>query len=256
MIPTYLEQLIHQGKAEHKTFSGAVAEELVLTVPDKTYAIIYEYWYKPLLSDYGAEIGAAATVDFSEMLQYVNFYNTETFQAYWHEVAPDYVIKNHDNIPTENPTAVANYIVPSTKQTDYRSCYIKTSRDISIYFTKAIIDDMVFNTGAVPAIEPLSGYFGYANPLLLITRLIQNYHENGGVLGNYLPLQEFITRQVVPAARPDFVNMVYSLPFFGGAIPSPTAWAGLGTDALGKIRAQHFQCNYVLINAENPKNLI
>ena len=50
--------------------------------------------------------------------------------------------------------------------------------------------------------------------------------------------------------------MVYSMPFYGGDFPSPLGFAGPGTDALGKVRAQHFQCNYVLINAENPKNLI
>ena len=261
MIPTYLEKLIHQGKAEHKTFSGAVAENLVLTVPDKTYAIIYEYWYKPLLSDLGAIAQPAAPenqrINAAEFIQFVNFFNADSFNSYWHEVNPDYVNKSQTLFALENPTIVGNpFYMPATQQTDHRTCYIKTNRDISIYFTQLNPDDLTLNTGAVPQIDPLNNWFGYADPLLLITRLISGYQNNNTLLANYEPLQDFITKQVIPAARPDFVNQVFTLPSYGGAITSPAAYAGAGTSALGKARAQHFQCNYVLVNTENPKNLI
>ena len=257
MIPNYLEQLIHQGKAEHKTFSGAVAENLVLTVPDKTYAIIYEYWYKPLLTNLGANANPTTNpLNCAELIQFVNFFNAEGFNSYWHEINPDYVRKDSTSFSTINPINAGSFQLPATIQTGYRSCYIKTSRDISIYFTQLNPDDLTFNFGAVPQIDPLNNWFGYADPLLLITRLISGYQNNNTLLANYEPLQDFITKQVIPAARPDFVNQVFTLPFYGGAITSPSTYAGAGTSALGKARAQHFQCNYVLVNAENPKNLI
>ena len=261
MIPTYLEQLIHQGKAEHKTFSGAVAENLVLTVPDKTYAIIYEYWYKPLLSDLGSLANPGAPVNerinCAEFIQFVNFFNADGFNSYWHEVQPDYTAKASGSFALENPTIAGSaFYMPSTPQTNYRTCYIKTSRDLSIYFTQLNTDDLNLTSGAVPAIDPLNNWFGYADPLLAITQLINGYHNNAALLANYEPLQNFITQQILPAARPDFVNQMFTIPFYGGAITSPGAYAGAGTSALGKARAQHFQCNYVLVNAENPKNLI
>lgn len=256
MIPTYLERLIHEGKAEHKTFSGAVAENLILSIPDKTYAIIYEYWYKPLLTNLGEGASATNPLNCAELIQFVNFFNAEGFNSYWHEINPDYVSKLSTSFATINPTNSGNFQVPATIQTSYRSCYIKTSRDLSIYFTQLNTDDLALTTGAVPAIDPLNNWFGYADPLSLITQLISNYHNNNTLLANYEPLQDFITKQVIPAARPDFVNQMFTIPFYGGAITSPVGYAGAGTSALGKARAQHFQCNYVLINAENPKNLI
>jgi hypothetical protein len=256
MIPTYLERLIHEGKAEHKTFSGAVAENLILSIPDKTYAIIYEYWYKPLLTNLGSGASASNPLNCAELIQFVNFFNAEGFNSYWHEINPDYVNKLSTSFATINPINSGNFQVPATIQTGYRSCYIKTSRDLSIYFTQLNTDDLALTTGAVPAIDPLNNWFGYADPLLLITQLISNYHNNNTLLANYEPLQDFITKQVIPAAMPDFVNQMFTIPFYGGAITSPVAYAGAGTSALGKARAQHFQCNYVLINAENPKNLI
>ncbi len=256
MIPTYLEQLIHQGKAEHKTFSGAVAENLVLTVPDKTYAIIYEYWYKPLLTNAGKTASPTNPLDCAELIQFVNFFNADGFNSYWHEIQPDYINKQSAAFATENPASGGSFYLPASKQTDYRTCYIKTNRDLSIYFTQLNPDDLSLTTGAVPAIDPLNNWFGYADPLLLITQLISGYHNNNTLIANYEPLQNFITQQIIPAARPDFVNQMFTIPFYGGAITSPASYAGAGTSALGKARAQHFQCNYVLVNAENPKNLI
>jgi hypothetical protein len=254
MIPYFLEKLIHEGKAEHKTFSGAVAENLVLTVPDNTYAVIYEYWYKPLDKLTGAPSGSL--LSFREAIQFVNFFNSEGFNSYWHEFTPNHIVKNNVNFPTEQPDITEPYFINQNEITDYRSVYIKTSRDLSIYFTCLNDVDLALTNGSVPAIEPLNNWFGYADPLLIINQLISGYHNDAALLANYEPLQEFITKQVIPAARPDFVNQVFTIPFYGGQIPSPAFYAGLGTSSLGKFRAQHFQCNYVLVNKPNPKNLI
>lgn len=260
MIPTYLERLIHEGKAEHKTFSGAVAENLILTVPDKSYIIIYEYWFKPLMINLGATTGDETLItDFSLGMQFVNFYNADGFNAYWHEVNQDFLAKQIATFPAENPTPTGTaYQMPAVKGTDYRSVYIKTSRDLSIYFTKLNTDDLGSNIGAVPIIDPLNPFFGYADPLLLITRLMSLYHVNAVFPGtpNYEPLQDNITKQIIPAASPDFVNQMFTIPFYGGAFPNAALYAGAGSSAVGKARAHHFQCNYVQVNMENPKNLI
>jgi hypothetical protein len=41
----------------------------------------------------------------------------------------------------------------------------------------------------------------------------------------------------------------------GGFFPPFSAYGEAGNSAMGKARAHHFQCNYVLISEESPKNL-
>lgn len=255
MIPYYLEQLIHQGKAEHKTFSGAMAENLILKVPDKSYIVIYEYWYKPLLSNLGADTGSV--YNYQQAMQFVNFYNSNGYSVYWHEVHPDILIKNGPSIPTENPTngplGNESYQIPSGDHTDYRSLYLKTDRDVSIYFTMLNQDTVTSAAAAAPNFDPLNNYFGYVgNNIMTGAQGYQNLVATGQT---YAPLANPITQVAAPGTREDFTNDVFSFAAgSGGFFPPFSAYGEAGNSARGKARAHHFQCNYVLISEESPKN--
>lgn len=251
MIPYYLEQLIHQGKAEHKTFSGAMAENLILKVPDKSFIVIYEYWYKPLITNFGAVNGTA--FNFQQAIQFVNFYNSNGYNVYWHECHPDLLIKTYTNIPTENPAIGVNYQMPAGDHTDYRTLYLKTDRDLSIYFTMLNQDTVTSAAAAAPAFDPLNNYFGYVgNNIMTGAQGYQNLVATGQT---YAPLANPITQVAAPGTREDFTNDVFSFAAgSGGFFPPFSAYGEGGNSAMGKARAHHFQCNYVLISEESPKN--
>ena len=79
MIPTYLEQLVHEGKAQFKSFSGALAEEFIIKVPEKCYIIIYEYWFLPQRQFLGQKAQEPITGfwDWKDSIQFVNFFNSQ-----------------------------------------------------------------------------------------------------------------------------------------------------------------------------------
>ncbi len=251
MIPYYLEQLIHQGKGEHKTFSGAMAENMILKVPDKSYIVIYEYWFKPLCTNFGADIGT--TYNFQQSFQFVNFYNSNGYSVYWHEVNPDLISKTQSLAGTENPTVGGSYQIPGIKLTDYRSLYLKTDRDLSIYFTQLNQDTVTSAAAAAPNFDPLNNYFGYVgNNIMTGAQGYQNLVATGQT---YAPLANPITQVAAPGTREDFTNSVFSFAAgSGGFFPPFSAYGEAGNSARGKTRAHHFQCNYVLISEESPKN--
>jgi len=250
MIPTYLERLIHEGKAEHKTFSGAMAENMILKVPDKSYIVIYEYWFKPLITNFGAVTGTVT--NFQQSIQFVNFYNSNGYTVYWHECHQDLQIKQITNFPTENPAIGVNYQMPAGDHTDYRSLYLKTDRDLSIYFTMLNQDTVTSAAAAAPAFDPLNNYFGYVgNNIMTGAQGYQNLVATGQT---YAPLANPITQVAAPGTREDFTNSVFSFAAgSGGFFPPFSAYGEAGNSAMGKARAHHFQCNYVLISQESPQ---
>ena len=254
MIPTYLEQLIHQGKAEQRTFSCAMAENVILKVPDKTYIIIYEYWYKPLTEDLGETSLTGLNLSWMDRIQYVNFFNQNGFQAFWHEFTPDYVQKSPINFPTSNPSLSGSYYEITSKQTDYRTLYLKADRDLSIYFSRLNSDNASSSTAVLPAIDPANNYFGYQGNN--VDYSFSGYHGLIASGINYTPLNSPITNVINPTTQQDITNQVYTIPDSGGAISNFDSYGSAPNAALGKARAHHFQCNYVQVNIENPANLI
>jgi len=248
MIPYYLEQLIHQGKGEHKTFSGAMAENMILKVPDKSYIVIYEYWYKPLTTYLGAASNIA--YNFQQAIQFVNFYNSNGYSVYWHEANANLVNKS---TATDNPSLAGTYTMPTNSLTDYRSLYLKTDRDLSIYFTQLNQDTVTSAAAAAPNFDPLNNYFGYVgNNIMTGAQGYQNLVATGQT---YAPLANPITQVAAPGTREDFTNSVFSFAAGSGGFFPPFSAYGEGLNsAMGKARAHHFQCNYVLISEESPKN--
>jgi hypothetical protein len=255
MIPNYLEQLVHEGRAQFRTFSGALAEEMILKVPDKTYVVIYEYWYLPQRFNLGAESGS--TWDWKDSIQFVNFFNNNNLYSYFHEFNTNYVLKDTANFPTVNPTRAAPYFVSADNQIQYRSLYIKSDRDLAIYFTRLVTDDMALTNTAVGTYGPLQNFFGYGGETILTN--LSNYH--GVTIPNtfYAPLSNQLSDSIAPGTVEGFDNLMTTAPSFlagAGEITNATAYAGAGTLALGKARGHHFVCNYVEVLMENPENLI
>jgi len=247
MIPTYLEKLIHEGKAEHKTFTGGLTNEFIIPVPDKTYIIIYEYWFRPQYQNMGAPTADVPIIDWVDAIQYVNFYNQEGFYPYFHNVNMHYV--NQPLTNTVNPNRLEAYIVPDEIIVDYRQTYIKTSKDLAVYFTRLNANDLVWGQQTIPSIEPINNVFGYGGALT--DTQVQFYNTNGAQ--SYTPFQSQGQYFTVPV--PQGFAQLYTLPNQGAALQNGSGITG-AEFALGKARLVHFQCNYVQVNVENPQNLI
>lgn len=249
--------MIFEGKARMKTFSTALAQQAILTVPDKCYVIIYEYWYKPQLKDIGGNVFTqTSTWDWRDALQYVNFYSNNNYYAYWHSFYPDFETKAAANFPTVNPVAPNNwYQLKNTDDiTQYRSTYIRADRDLSIYFTRQNADNVSITNATVPEFEPLTTPFGYANESIMINGFA--YHSGTGGAVVYAPLSNKLGPSITTAVQ-GWDNSMNCNPLnagTGGEIESASNYTA-SVVALGKARAQHFQCNYVEVNMENPSNL-
>jgi len=259
MIPTYLEQLIHEGKAQFKSFSGALAEEFIIKVPDKCYIIIYEYWFKMQTPNLGAQsIIGGTTWDWKDAIQFVNFFNNQNLFSYWHNCIPDFQRKTATDFPTTNPILGNNYWMPlnNSEFTQYRKTYIKSDRDLAVYFTRLVTDDMAITNTAVGNFGPLTNFFGYGGETILTN--VSNYHAVTVPNTFYAPLSNELSDAIAPGTIEGWDNLMTTAPSAlpgAGEITNASLYAGTGTQALGKARAHHFQMNYVLVNMENPKNL-
>jgi hypothetical protein len=258
MIPTYLEQLVHEGKAQFKSFSGALAEEFIIKVPEKCYIIIYEYWFLPQRQFLGQKAQEPSTGfwDWKDSIQFVNFFNSQNLYSYWHEYAPEIFTKNSASIPTVNPTLSDSYFTAAIPGTNYRETYIKSDRDLAIYFTRLITDDMALTNTLVGNFGPLTNFFGYGGETILTN--LSNYHAITVPNTFYAPLSNELSDAIAPGTIEGYDNLMTTSPSIlagGGEIRNASTYAGAGTQALGKARAHHFQMNYVLVNMENPKNL-
>jgi hypothetical protein len=260
MIPTYLEQLVHEGKAQFKSFSGALAEEFIIKVPEKCYIIIYEYWFKMQTPNLGAQsVIGGTTWDWKDSIQFVNFFNSQNLFSYWHNAIPDFQTKTVTTFPTINPTLGNNYWMPlnNSEFTQYRKTYIKSDRDLAVYFTRLVTDDMAFTNTAVGNFGPLTNFFGYGGETILTN--VSNYHAVTVPNTFYAPLSNELSDAIAPGTIEGWDNLMTTAPSpalpGAGEITNAASYAGAGTQALGKARAHHFQMNYVLVNMENPKNL-
>ena len=56
MIPTYIEQLVHEGKAKIKTYCGGGGQVMGFNVPMNRYAIIFHMKYYPYYNSADAQI--------------------------------------------------------------------------------------------------------------------------------------------------------------------------------------------------------
>jgi len=248
MIPNYLEQLIHQGRAEFKSYSGFAAENHIIKVPESTYIIIYEYWYKPQFQNDGyLDTEGAYDLDFSNLVQYVHFFTGNKYHPFFHRISP--ISSNATLLGTLSPISAAANVNFISVQTDYRKCYIGSSRDISVYFTRLTKATTTYTPVTVGPINSYQTTLGYAGEA--IAGRIARF--NRASLTHYGPLQQPYS-EIGGLTSIDF-NQAFTIPgTTNGSIHPPESV--YGAEAQKSMRQLFFHCNYIQVNEPAPKTLI
>jgi len=256
-IPAYLEQLIHQGKAEAKVYTGGLAAQCEIPCPQGSYIVMYGYYYKPYNPNTG-EVWNNTTpsypaVNFKNSIQYVGIGYNGKFASFVHSVD---LYPNLSNITLYDypGSLVQERRVFSDIDVQERSCYIVSNTNIGISF--AILNGLNINPNIVatlPNDEDIFLNLGYGSLGIPLT------------FGNYIaanPVPEFmsITYEKLEdltsfAPGYNYSNQLYSNPGFGGDILDPAFYA-TGQSALGKARMPHINCLYVQVNEQKPANLL
>jgi hypothetical protein len=249
MVPTYLEQLIHQGRAEFKSYSGFATENHIIKVPDSTYIIIYEYWYKPQWElDGTTDLDPVPDIDYRNFISYVHIFTGNKYHPFFHK--PVLVNSNQTIGGTlPNPTA-ATTISYSGIPTDYRSCYIGSNRDVSIYFTRLTSANTTYNPVTIPPINSFQANLGYANEA--IAGRIARFNQ-GAPLTHYGPLQQPYS-QIGGLTSIEY-SQAFTIPGTGNGSVKPPETI-YGSDAQKSMRQLFFHCNYIQVNEQAPKTLI
>jgi hypothetical protein len=236
-ITPYIEQLVHEGKAQYKTISMGACQEMVIPVPSGTYIIITGYEYLPI----APLVGSNNTDPFDSidkqrnLVQYVNFVNDSNFYPYSHFL-------NYHALQLQDNNSVL------ARQDSYQSrdTYIVSKKNIAVYFTRMTGTALTITQNVLVQNAPVFDLLGYVGQNAVTT--IQNYNDNGA--GRVNPLTDpYTVPQYTP--NPSRYNQLYTIPQAGGALDL----TGLST-FIGPARANHIIVHYFEINEEPPSNLI
>jgi hypothetical protein len=241
MITPYLEQLIHQGKAAYRSLNIGGAQQFVINIPKNGYIVIYEYYFKPLLSRGFQEILPTA----GHFLQYVNFVNDEFFHPYSHYANPQFY-----NISDDEPEDIANYNLPDYQK---RDVYIIARNPFSIYFTFSFTganDPGNIQTQPLPLVDPIYNNLGYAGQSAIT--FLNSYHQNLLPINTgFTPFPRDFTRDYLVAnADPQYNQLYFQIPF--GVLPVADPIFPIPFTSLGKAKTPHLTLNYVEIYEEQP----
>lgn len=239
IITPYIEQLVHEGKAQYRTISMGACQQMVIPVPSGTYIIITGYEYLPIAPLVGDEnVNPFGTQNkLQDLVQYVNFINDSNFYPYQHFL----------NYETLNIGVEINAL----SRKDYyqsRDTYIISKKNISVYFTRMNLATLILTQNVFVQNAPIFNQLGYVGVNAVTT--IQEYNDAGA--GRVNPLTDPISvPQYTP--NPSRYNQLYTLPNFGGSLDMTSLTVG---GALGKARANHIVVHYFEINEQPPQNLI
>lgn len=262
-IPSYLEQLIHQGKAEAKVFTGGLTEQCEIFCPTKGYIVIYGYYYKPYNPIYGALYDSTTpiypVVDFRDALHFIGFGYNGKFATFPHTI--ELVPPTAGLIPSlyANPDNVA---VARRWMNDIeiqaRSCYIVSNTNVGISITRATDNTAILGAAISPLPEStdIFGEVAYAGQT--IAPYIDRYLTDAANQYFY-PFPQQTTDAISPGtyAANSGSNQLYTKPGAGGALqPLSTYAAGGGEETMGKVRMPILNVLYVQVNEDKPINLI
>jgi hypothetical protein len=236
-ITPYIEQLVHEGKAQYKTISMGACQEMVIPVPNGTYIIITGYEYLPIAPLIGTLTNPYAGTAVQDLVQYVNFVNDSNFYPYWHYLTYQ-AIRNVDTINTNQRDGFLQS----------RDTYIISKKNIAVYFTRMTPTALILTSDVLVQNPPIFDGLGYVATSAVTE--IQNYNDNA--LGLVNPLTDPYT---VPQYTPNQsnYNQLYTIPIAGGFLDMSSLTVG---GALGKARANHITVHYFEINEQPPSNLI
>jgi hypothetical protein len=237
-ITPYIEQLVHEGKAQYKTISMGACQEMVIPVPNGTYIIITGYEYLPLAPLLGVAtnpfVGGTAR---QSSVQFVNFVNDTNFYPFHHPL----IYRSTAFDLTSSPVLSRNEHYQS------RDTYIISKKNIAVYFTRMNILSPILTSNVLVQNPPIFDGLGYVATTAVTT--IQEYNDNAG--GRVNPLTDPYT---VPQYTPNQsnYNQLYTIPITGAQLDLTS----VNNESLGKIRANHIIVHYFEINEQPPSNLI
>ena len=259
MIPTYLEQLIHEGKAEFKSISVACSPTSIIPCPQDCYIVAYEYWYRMPIPWNTQDVGLSdRDINLQDLSNYVSFFTGSQFYPFFHQME----LKKEDITATfygveadETIGTAGNRAIDSVK-TQYRKMYIVSNMDISVIMSRAINSNIVIESNTMPSYKnfvPGIGYGGLSTPT--------NFQHFDTFNNEYTsPFTPDYYRPINYTNTPSFNQFFFSAPS-GGRMGSPSspeqylAPADSSNYAGAKTRALYFHCNYVQVNQPLPKNL-
>lgn len=264
-IPHYLEKLIHEGKAEAKVFTGGLTAQAEIPCPNKSYIVVYGYYYKPFNPIYGHLYDSTAptypNLNFQDALQFVGFGYNGKFQTFAHTIA---LVGDSASglIPIEysNPSAPAT---PERRlmndiQVQERSCYIVSNTNIGISITRSTVNTAVAGAAVLPLPESTDIFNNLSYGNQVVEPFVDRYITNA-VNQYYYPFPQQTTDSISPGtygANPG-TNQLYTAPGLGGELPSLNTYAtGGAEETMGKVRMPIINVLYVQVNQEAPQNLL
>ena len=236
-ITPYIEQLVHEGKAQYKTISMGACQEMVIPVPNGTYIIITGYEYLPIAPLVGTVQNPLVGTSLQDMMQYVNFVNDSNFYPFSHPMT---------YFAVDTGAALSERLVRSEGY-QKRDTYIISKKNIAVYFTRMTPTALTLTSDVLVQNPPIFDGLGYVATSAVTE--IQNYNDNA--LGRVNPLTDPYT---VPQYTPNQsnYNQLYTIPIAGGFIDM----SAINNSNLGKVRANHIIVHYFEINEQPPSNLI
>ena len=264
-IPSYLEKLIHEGKAEAKVFTGGLTAQAEIICPTKSYIVVYGYYYKPFNPIFGSLYDATTAtypiLNFQDALQFVGFGYNGKFQTFAHTIA---LVGDSASglIPIEysNPTsaAVTERRLMNDIEIQERSCYIVSNTNIGVSITRSTINTAIAGASILPLPESTDIFnnLSYANQF--VEPYVDRYITNAA--GQYYyPFPQETTDSISPGtyeANPGS-NQLYTAPGLGGEIPALNLYStGGAEETMGKVRMPILNVLYVQVNQEPPANLL
>lgn len=247
-IPGYLEQAIFEGRAKAKVWSGGLNQQMVLKVPRDTYIVIYGYYFRPYMPNWGDNVNQTTSpvFDCRQAVQYVLFKTHNDFYPYSHPGCLD-------NRAVTN----ASYVAPTLSNvrvfTPYiehqaRATYMVSSKDVGIAFAYLNNTAIVNTPGTVTTnAETLPPNLQYGGETIDI--FASGYYDP--ILGNfYYPLNEPYSAQSGLPGSNVSQYQVFTRPS-GGTIPTP----GTSTEALYNGKWPLITVMYAQFNEPLPENL-
>lgn len=265
-IPSYLEQLIHQGKAEAKVFTGGLTAQTEIYCPAKSYLVVYGYYYKPFNPIYGSIYDSTTPiypqVNFQDALQFVSFGYNGKFSTFAHTIA---LVGDSSQglLPIDyiNPGGAAVALerrLMNDIGVQERACYIVSNTNIGISITRGTINTVVAGAAILPLPPTNNIYNDLSYSGQFVEPYVDRYITNG--LNKYFyPMTQQTTDSITPgtfAGNPGS-SQIYTAVGIGGELPAINLYAASGAEeTMGKVRMPILNVLYVQVNEEPPKNLL
>jgi hypothetical protein len=254
MIPTYLEQLIHEGKAEFKSISTAIAPTSIIPCPPDCYIVAYEYWYRMPIPWQGQTIGEVdkRNINFRDLSNYVSFFTGSQFHPFFHQMEFEHLnlTANYSGINSDPNLSVEGIRAMDNIKTDYRQMYIVSNNDIAVIMSRSTNVAMIFENNTMPGYKNFVPGIGYGG--LNIETNIDGFDSNNGT-ESYSPFTPDYYEKIGYAITPNFNQAFFSVNPSGTVMEDPSNYAD--SFAISRSRVLYFHCNYIQVNQPLPKNL-